>query len=201
MGNVGSLMVFRVGANDAPTFSRQLGTIGPAMRGTELKVVDEDGNDLPNGEEGELLLRGPQVMRGYWQREDANAEVFDAEGWFRTGDVAVIQDDGHVRIVDRLKDMILVSGFNVYPNEIENVVFCHPDVVECAVVGMTDEKTGEAVKLCVVTSDPNLTADALRDFCRTDLAAYKVPKIVEFMDDLPKSTVGKILRRELRDAH
>jgi long-chain acyl-CoA synthetase len=179
--------------------SRELGTIGPPMVGSEFKVVDAHGSELPAGEEGELLIRGPQVMQGYWQREEATAEVTDDEGWFRTGDIAVIQENGHIRIVDRVKDMVLVSGFNVYPNEIENVVYCHPDVVECAVVGVPEEKTGEAVKLFVTTNNPELSGDELRQFCRKELTAYKVPRYVEFLDELPKSTVGKILRRELRD--
>ena len=178
--------------------SHELGTIGPAMVGTELKVVNPDGEQLPNGDEGELLIRGPQVMKGYWQRDEATAEAIDADGWFRTGDIAVIQDDGHVRIVDRLKDMVLVSGFNVYPNEIEGVVYGHPGVIECAVVGVPDDKSGEAVKLFAVLSDPNVSGDELREFCRKELAAYKVPKYVEFKDELPKSNVGKVLRRELR---
>ena len=178
--------------------SRQMGTIGPAMIGTELKVVNAEGEQLANGEEGELLIRGPQVMQGYWQREEATAEAIDQDGWFRSGDIAVIQDDGHVRIVDRLKDMVLVSGFNVYPNEIENVVYCHPNVIECAVVGVPDEKTGEAVKLFAVVNDPEVSGDDLRKFCRKELASYKVPKQVVFKDELPKSNVGKILRRELR---
>ena len=178
--------------------SREMGTIGPAMIGTELKVVNAEGAELPNGEEGELLIRGPQVMQGYWQREEATAEAIDADGWFRSGDIAVIQDNGHVRIVDRLKDMVLVSGFNVYPNEIENVVYGHSSVIECAVVGVPDDKTGEAVKLFVVINDPKVSADELREFCRKELAAYKVPKHIEFKGELPKSHVGKILRRELR---
>ena len=176
----------------------KLGTIGTPMLGVEFKVVDADDNSLPTGSEGELLIRGPQVMQGYWQRDEATAEVLGDDGWFRTGDVAVIQDDGHMRIVDRLKDMVLVSGFNVYPNEIENVVYSHPGVVECAVVGVADDKTGEAVKLFVTTPNEELTGDALREFCRNELAAYKVPKYVEFIDELPKSAVGKILRRDLR---
>jgi long-chain acyl-CoA synthetase len=179
--------------------SRELGTIGPPMPGSEFKVVDDEGNELPTGEEGELLIRGPQVMQGYWQREEATAEVIDDEGWFRTGDIALIQENGHIRIVDRLKDMVLVSGFNVYPNEIENVVFTHPDVVECAVVGVPDEKTGEAVKVFVVSKNKDLNAGELRQFCREHLTAYKVPRHVEFRSELPKTAVGKILRRELRD--
>jgi long-chain acyl-CoA synthetase len=179
--------------------NRELGTIGPPMVGSEFRVVDADGNELSAGEEGELCIRGPQVMVGYWQRQDASAEVIDEDGWFHTGDIAIIQENGLIRIVDRLKDMVLVSGFNVYPNEIENVVFSHPDVIEAAVVGVPDDKTGEAVKLYAVTSNPDLTGDDLREFCRNELTAYKVPKHVEFLDALPKSAVGKVLRRELRD--
>jgi long-chain acyl-CoA synthetase len=178
---------------------RELGTIGPPMVGCEFKVVDDDGNALPAGQSGELLIRGPQVMQGYWQREAATAETIDKDGWFHSGDVAIIQENGRIRIVDRLKDMVLVSGFNVYPNEIENVIFTHPDVVECAVIGVPDEKTGEAVKVFVVSKNKDLDPGELRRFCREQLTAYKVPKHVEFRDDLPKTPVGKILRRELRD--
>jgi long-chain acyl-CoA synthetase len=136
---------------------------------------------------------------GKWQRPEATDEALDAEGWFRTGDIAVMQEDGFIRICDRVKDMILVSGFNVYPNEIEGVVYTHPDVVECAAVGVPDEKSGEAVKLYVVASNPELDENGLRSFCREQLTAYKVPRFVEFRKELPKSNVGKILRRELRD--
>jgi long-chain acyl-CoA synthetase len=179
--------------------SRELGTIGPPMLGCEFKVIDDDGNQLPNGQAGELLIRGPQVMQGYWKRPEATAETIDRDGWFHSGDIAIIQENGRIRIVDRLKDMVLVSGFNVYPNEIENVVFTHPDVVECAVVGVPDDKTGEAVKVFVVSNNKDLGAEELRRFCREQLTAYKVPRHVEFRDELPKSAVGKILRRELRD--
>jgi long-chain acyl-CoA synthetase len=178
--------------------SRQLGTVGKPMVSMEMKIVGKDGETLATGEEGELLVRGPQVMHGYWNRPDATAEALDAEGWFSTGDIAKVQEDGFVKICDRLKDMILVSGFNVYPNEIEAVVYTHPDVLECAAVGVADEKSGEAVKLFVTASDPKLDADTLREFCREQLTAYKVPRYIEFVDDLPKSNVGKILRRELR---
>ena len=181
--------------------SRQLGTVGPAMITTQLKVIDADGKELSNGKEGELLIRGPQVMIGYWNRPEATAESLDIDGWFRTGDVAVIQDDGHVRIVDRIKDMIIVSGFNVYPNEVEAVVYDHPDVLECAAIGIADKKTDEAIKLFVNSKNPKLTAEELQQFCRKNLTPYKVPKYIEFLDDLPKSNVGKILRRELRDSH
>jgi long-chain acyl-CoA synthetase len=165
----------------------------------EVKIVNDKGATLGSGEEGELLVRGPQVMHGYWQRPDATDEALDKDGWFSTGDIAVMQQDGFVRICDRVKDMILVSGFNVYPNEIEGVVYTHPDVVECAAVGVPDEKSGEAVKLYVVSSNPELDQESLRNFCREQLTAYKVPRFVEFQTELPKSNVGKILRRELRD--
>jgi len=181
--------------------SRQLGTVGPAMITTQLKVIDADGKELSNGKEGELLIRGPQVMIGYWNKPEATAESLDKEGWFRTGDVAVIQDDGHIRIVDRIKDMIIVSGFNVYPNEVEAVVYDHPDVLECAAIGIADKKTDEAIKLFVNSKNPKLTVEELQQFCRKNLTPYKVPKYIEFLDDLPKSNVGKILRRELRDSH
>jgi long-chain acyl-CoA synthetase len=179
--------------------NNQLGTVGKPLISMEVKVVDEDSNTLAVGAEGELLVRGPQVLQGYWQRPEATAEVLDADGWFRTGDVAIIQQDGFIRIVDRLKDMVLVSGFNVYPNEIEDVVYTHPDIIEAAVVGVPDPKTGEAVKLFVVSTNPDLTEAEVRSFCREHLTAYKVPKTVEFQVELPKSNVGKILRRELRD--
>lgn len=177
---------------------RRLGTVGPALIAQEVKVVDSEGNTLTAGETGELWVRGPQVMQGYWQRPEATAEAIDDEGFFRTGDIAVIHDDGFIQIVDRLKDMILVSGFNVYPNEIENVLYTHPDVIECAVVGVKDEKSGEAVKAFIVSSNKDVQEADVRDFCRKELTAYKVPKFVEFRDELPKSNVGKILRRELR---
>jgi long-chain acyl-CoA synthetase len=140
-------------------------------------------------------------MIGYWNRPEATAESLDIDGWFRTGDVAVIQGDGHVRIVDRIKDMIIVSGFNVYPNEVEAVVYDHPDVLECAAIGIADKKTDEAIKLFVNSKNPKLTVEELQQFCRKNLTPYKVPKYIEFLDDLPKSNVGKILRRELRDSH
>jgi long-chain acyl-CoA synthetase len=179
--------------------SRQLGTVGKPMISMQIKIVDKAGKSLGAGEEGELLVRGPQVMHGYWNRLEATAEALDAEGWFRTGDIAMIQQDGYVKICDRLKDMILVSGFNVYPNEIEAVLYTHPDVVECAAVGVPDEKSGEAVKLFVVSSNPAMDEATLRAFCREQMTAYKVPRIIEFRQQLPKSNVGKILRRELRD--
>jgi long-chain acyl-CoA synthetase len=138
-------------------------------------------------------------MESYWQREEATAEVLDKDGWFRTGDIAVLQPDGFIKIVDRLKDMILVSGFNVYPNEIEDVVYGHPDIFECAVVGVKDAKSGEAVKLYVASTNPDITIDEVKAYCRQRLTGYKIPKFIEFKPELPKSNVGKILRRELRD--
>ncbi|EPC03256.1 long-chain fatty acid--CoA ligase [Litchfieldella anticariensis FP35 = DSM 16096] len=182
-----------------PIDAIQLGTIGKPVAGTSLKVIDGEGNDLPLGEPGELCVKGPQVMKGYWNLPDETANVLDAEGWVRTGDIAVLQEDGYVRIVDRKKDMINVSGFNVYPNEIEDVVTGHPDVAEAAAVGVPDENTGEAIKLFVVSRNQDLDADTLRDWCKKALTGYKVPKHVEFRDELPKTNVGKVLRRELRD--
>ncbi|GAA5525903.1 long-chain-fatty-acid--CoA ligase [Microbulbifer aestuariivivens] len=182
-----------------PAEAVQLGTVGKPVPATEVKVIDENGNDLPNNTPGELCVRGPQVMKGYWQREEATAETIDSEGWLRTGDMAVIQDDGYIKIVDRKKDMIIVSGFNVYPNEIEDVVSAHDKVTEAAAIGIPDEKSGEIVKIFVVKADDALTEEELIAYCRDNLTAYKVPKQVEFRDDLPKTNVGKILRRELRD--
>ncbi len=178
---------------------RQLGTVGMAFDNMEVKVINEAGDTLAIGEEGELLVRGPQVMQGYWQRPEATDEALDEDGWFRTGDVVIIQEDSYIRIVDRLKDMIIVSGFNVYPNEVEAVIYAHPDVVECAAVGIKDNKTGEAIKLFVVSSNPDLSAADLQAFCGDKLTRYKIPKSIEFKEDLPKSNVGKILRRELRN--
>ncbi|WP_084488089.1 AMP-binding protein [Cobetia crustatorum] len=183
-----------------PPRELQLGTIGRPVPGTELKVVDVDGVTLGRDQPGELCVRGPQVMKGYWQRDDATREAMDDENFIRTGDIAVIQPDGFVRIVDRKKDMIIVSGFNVYPNEIEDVVSGHPDVAEAAVVGIPDEQSGEAIKLFVVSRNPDLDRDTLRAWCKEQLAGYKVPRFVEFRDELPKSNVGKVLRRELRDS-
>ena len=177
----------------------QLGTIGMPVPNTVCKVISEDGADLPLGESGELCVKGPQVMKGYWQRPEATAETITEDGWLKTGDVAVIQEDGYMKIVDRKKDMIIVSGFNVYPNEIEDVVSSHPDIVECAAVGIPDSVSGEKVKVFAVSSNPALTEKDVTSFCRERLTAYKVPKLVEFREDLPKTNVGKILRRELRD--
>ncbi len=183
-----------------PMNAIQIGTIGLPIPSTLIKTIDDDGNDLPLGEPGELCVKGPQVMKGYWQRPDETAKTMTEDDWIKTGDVAVIQEDGYVRIVDRKKDMILVSGFNVYPNEIEDVVSSHPDVVECAAIGVPDLKSGEAVKVFAVKSNPELIESDLKDYCRERLTAYKVPRVIEFRVDLPKTNVGKILRRELRDA-
>jgi long-chain acyl-CoA synthetase len=165
----------------------------------QVKVIDSEGNSLPFGNKGELCVRGPQVTQGYWGRPEATAEAIDADGWFRTGDVTVVSEDGYISIVDRLKDMVLVSGFNVYPNEIEDVVSGHPEIFECAVIGVPDDRSGEAVKLFAVRHGDSLTADTLKSYCRESLTAYKVPKQIVFVSELPKSNVGKILRRELRN--
>lgn len=174
------------------------GTIGYPAPSTEVRLVNDAGEDMPLGEPGELLVKGPQVMAGYWQRPEATTEVL-RDGWFYTGDIAVANADGSLKIVDRKKDMILVSGFNVYPNEVEDVAMMHPKVLECAALGIPNGATGEAVKLFVVVKDRGLTDEELIRHCRKHLTAYKVPKVVEFRDQLPKSNVGKILRRELRE--
>lgn len=182
-----------------PRSAIQIGTIGLPIPSTVVKTIDDDSNETPVGEPGELCVKGPQVMRGYWQRPDDTQKSFTDDGFLKTGDVALIQEDGYIRIVDRKKDMIIVSGFNVFPNEIEDVVTTHPKVVECAAVGIPDAKSGEAVKVYVVPTKEGVTANELKEFCRERLTAYKVPKHFEFRDELPKSNVGKILRRELRD--
>jgi len=181
---------------DLPAYN---GSIGLPVPSTELELRDDAGKAVPLGQPGEICIRGPQVMAGYWQRADETAKVIDPDGWFATGDVGIMDERGFVRIVDRKKDMILVSGFNVYPNEIEGVVAMHAGVLECAAVGVPDKKSGEAVKLFVVRKNPALTADEVLRHCREHLTGYKCPRDVEFRDDLPKSNVGKILRRELRD--
>lgn len=175
------------------------GTIGLPVPSTWLSIRDDDGNELPLGEAGEICAKGPQVMVGYWNRPEETANVMTADGYFRTGDIGVMDANGYTKIVDRKKDMILVSGFNVYPNEIEEVIASHPGVLECAVIGVQDARSGEAVKAFIVKKDPNLTPEEIIKFCGTQLTAYKVPKQIEFRTDLPKTNVGKILRRELRD--
>ncbi|MDZ7856769.1 long-chain-fatty-acid--CoA ligase [Sphaerotilus sp.] len=174
------------------------GTIGLPVPSTDIAIRDDDGQDVALGEPGEICIRGPQVMAGYWNRPDETAQVMTADGYFKSGDIGVMDARGYVRIVDRKKDMILVSGFNVYPTEIEQVVSLHPGVLECAAVGIPDERTGEAVKLFVVKEDPSLSEEDLAAYCKDNFTAYKRPKHIEFRDELPKSNVGKILRRELR---
>ena len=183
-----------------PTTSTEFtGTIGVPIPGTWMKLVDDDGHDVTTpGQHGEIAIKGPQVMAGYWQRPDETAKVMTADGYFKSGDVGVMDERGFFKIVDRKKDMILVSGFNVYPNEVEEVASACPGVLECAAIGVPDEKTGEAVKLVVVRKDPSLTAEQIQAYCRENMTAYKQPRVVEFRDELPKTPVGKILRRELR---
>jgi long-chain acyl-CoA synthetase len=176
------------------------GNIGLPMPGTELALLDDDGNEVPMGTPGEIAIRGPQVMAGYWQRPDETAKVMTASGFFRTGDIGTVDERGFFKIVDRKKDMILVSGFNVYPNEVEDVITQMPGVLECAAVGVPDEKAGEAVKVVIVKKDDKVSAADVKAYCEANLTGYKRPRVIEFRADLPKSPVGKILRRELRDA-
>ena len=181
---------------DIPEYN---GSIGLPVPSTDVCIKDEEGRQLAIGEIGELCVKGPQVMKGYWQRPEETAKVIDAEGWLHTGDMARMDEQGYCYIVDRKKDMILVSGFNVYPNEIEDVIAMMPGVLEVAAIGVPDDKSGEAVKVFVVKKDPGLTADQVKAFCREQLTGYKQPRFVEFREELPKSNVGKILRKELRD--
>ncbi len=181
------------------TFTEFNGSIGIPIPSTDLSIRDDDGNEVPLGQPGEICAKGPQVMAGYWNKPDETAKVMTSDGYFRTGDIGVMTPDGYTKIDDRKKDMILVSGFNVYPNEIEEVIASHPGVLECAVIGVEDARSGEAVKAFVVKKDPNVTAEDIIKFCGTQLTNYKVPKQIEFRTDLPKTNVGKILRRELRD--
>ena len=183
-----------------PFSNIQIGTIGIPVPSTQCKVIDDEGVEQPLGSIGELCVKGPQVMKGYWQRQEATDEILDAEGWLKTGDIAVIQEDGYMRIVDRKKDMILVSGFNVYPNELEDVLATLPGVLQCAAIGVPDEKSGEAIKIFVVVKPgETLTKEQVMEHMRANVTGYKVPKAVEFRDVLPTTNVGKILRRELRD--
>jgi long-chain acyl-CoA synthetase len=181
---------------DATSYS---GTIGLPIPSTEIAILDDDGQPVAMGVAGEIAIRGPQVMAGYWNNPDETAKVMTADGFFKSGDVGIMDERGYTRIVDRKKDMILVSGFNVYPNEIEGVIAGHPDVLECACIGVSDANSGEAIKLFVVRRNASLTSEQLMEFCKTQFTAYKKPKYIEFRDDLPKTNVGKILRRELRD--
>jgi long-chain acyl-CoA synthetase len=184
-----------------PTTSTEFsGTIGVPIPSTWMKLVDDEGQDVTTlGTPGEIAIKGPQVMAGYWQRPDETARVMTADGYFKSGDIGIVDERGFFKIVDRKKDMILVSGFNVYPNEVEEVVSSCPGVLECAAIGIPDEKTGEAVKLVVVKKDPSLTEAQIQDYCRANMTGYKQPRVIEFRADLPKTPVGKILRRELRD--
>ena len=183
-----------------PTSANQLGTIGIPVPSTLCKIIDDNGQELPLGEVGELCIKGPQVMKGYWQREDATAEIIDSNGWLKTGDIALIQPDGYMRIVDRKKDMILVSGFNVYPNELEDVLAALPGVLQCAAIGIPDEKSGEVIKVFIVVKPGmTLTKEQVMEHMRANVTGYKVPRYIEFRDALPTTNVGKILRRELRD--
>ncbi len=183
-----------------PTTSTEYtGTIGVPLPNTWFKLLDDDGNEVPMGQPGEIAIKGPQVMAGYWQRPDETAKVMTPDGFFKSGDIGTMDERGFFKIVDRKKDMILVSGFNVYPNEVEDVVAKLDGVLECAAVGVTDDKSGEAVKLVIVKKNPELTEAQVRDYCKANMTGYKQPKIVEFRTDLPKTPVGKILRRELRD--
>ncbi|HJW53913.1 MAG TPA: long-chain fatty acid--CoA ligase [Burkholderiaceae bacterium] len=175
------------------------GSIGLPFPSTDIAILDDDGKQVPLGQPGEIAIRGPQVMAGYWNRPDETAKVMTPDGFFKSGDIGIMDERGYVRIVDRKKDMILVSGFNVYPNEVEDVIAAHPGVLECACVGVPDANSGEAVKLFVVRKDPALTSEQLIDYCKEQLTGYKRPKYIEFRDALPKTNVGKILRRQLRD--
>ncbi|MFB4392228.1 MULTISPECIES: long-chain-fatty-acid--CoA ligase FadD1 [unclassified Pseudomonas] len=183
-----------------PSEANQIGTIGIPVPSTLCKIIDDNGQELALGEVGELCVKGPQVMKGYWQREEATAEILDGEGWLKTGDIALIQPDGYMRIVDRKKDMILVSGFNVYPNELEDVLASLPGVLQCAAIGVPDEKSGEVIKVFIVAKPgTTLTKEQVMEHMRANVTGYKVPRFIEFRDALPTTNVGKILRRELRD--
>ena len=175
------------------------GFVGLPIPNTEISIRDDDGKAVKRGEPGEICVKGPQVMKGYWQNEEATAEAIGADGFFKTGDIGTLNKGGFLAIVDRKKDMILVSGFNVYPNEIEDVVSLHPDIIEAACIGIPDQKSGEAVKLFVVKGNPSLNEEEIIAYCKENLTAYKIPKIIEFIDELPKTNVGKVLRRELRE--
>ncbi|MES2955341.1 MAG: AMP-binding protein [Pseudomonadota bacterium] len=187
-----------IGTNN-PVLNREFtGTIGLPLPGIDISIKDDDGRSLPVGESGEICIRGPQVMTGYYQQPTENEKAFTSDGFMRTGDIGIMDENGYTKIVDRKKDMIIVSGFNVFPNELENVISLCPGVVECAAIGIADDKQGEAIKVFVVKNDPTLTEEAVGEYCRQNLTGYKRPKYIEFRDDLPKTNVGKILRRELR---
>jgi long-chain acyl-CoA synthetase len=189
-----------IGTNNVVVSKDFTGTIGLPLPSIEIAIKDDDGNSLPLGESGEICIKGPNVMRGYYGQPGENEKAFTADGFMRTGDIGIMDQRGYIKIVDRKKDMILVSGFNVFPSELENLISLCPGVIECAAIGIPDEKQGEAIKVFVVKNDPTLSEDDVAKYCRQNLTGYKVPKYVEFRDDLPKSNVGKILRRELRSA-
>jgi long-chain acyl-CoA synthetase len=189
-----------IGTNNPVLSTDFSGTIGLPLPGIEIAIKDDDGRSQPPGQSGEICIKGPNVMRGYYNQPAENEKAFTADGFMRTGDIGIMDTSGYTKIVDRKKDMILVSGFNVFPNELENVISLCPGVVECAAIGVPDEKQGEAIKVFVVKNDPTLSEDDLAKFCRQNLTGYKLPKYIEFRDDLPKTNVGKILRRELRSA-
>jgi long-chain acyl-CoA synthetase len=189
-----------IGTNN-PILNREFtGTIGLPLPGIEIAIKNDEGDSLPTGQSGEICIKGPQVMTGYYQQPAENAKAFTSDGFMRTGDIGIMDERGYTKIVDRKKDMIIVSGFNVFPNELENVVSLCPGVVECAAIGIADDKQGEAIKIFVVKNDPTLTEEQIAEYCRENLTGYKRPKYIEFRDDLPKTNVGKILRRELRTA-
>jgi acyl-CoA synthetase (AMP-forming)/AMP-acid ligase II len=187
-----------IGTNNPVTQTHFSGNIGLPLPGIEIAIKNDEGQSLPIGESGEICIKGPNVMTGYYQQPEENAKTFTQDGFMRTGDIGIMDTEGFTRIVDRKKDMIIVSGFNVFPNELENVISTCPGVVECAAVGVPDAMQGEAIKVFVVRNDPMLTEDAVSRFCQEHLTGYKRPKYVEFRDELPKTNVGKILRRELR---
>jgi long-chain acyl-CoA synthetase len=189
-----------IGTNNPVTNTEFTGSIGLPLPGIDIAIKDDAGNSLPQGESGEICIRGPNVMTGYYNQPEENAKAFTADGFMRTGDIGIMDAQGYTRIIDRKKDMILVSGFNVFPNELEQVISLCPGVVECAAIGIPDEKQGEAIKVFIIKNDPALTEDEVANFCHDNLTGYKRPKYIEFRDELPKSNVGKILRRELRTA-
>jgi long-chain acyl-CoA synthetase len=187
-----------IGTNNPVTNKEFTGTIGLPLPSIEIAIKDDDGASLPLGESGEICIKGPQVMTGYYQQPEENKKAFTSDGFMRTGDIGIMDERGYTKIIDRKKDMIIVSGFNVFPNELENVISLCPGVIECAAVGIADDKQGEAIKVFVVKNDPTLTEDDVSAYCKQHLTGYKRPKYIEFRDDLPKTNVGKILRRELR---
>jgi long-chain acyl-CoA synthetase len=180
-----------------PLGFQKMGSAGIPIPGTEIKVIDDQGLEQEVGGEGELCVRGDQVMRGYWNCSDKTQETI-VDGWLHTGDIVKVDEQGYIKVVDRLKDMIIVSGFNVYPNELEQALTVHPDVSQCAAIGIPDPKAGEVVKMFVVSANPELTEEQVIDYCKQTMAGYKVPKSVEFRDQLPMSNVGKVLRKDLR---